>query len=108
MLVEALVGGVVLGFCVSYALVRRAARIPVKSPFVAGMALSLVALAAATLVVDVPAKLLTPVSDPVRYLLIAALFNVVRFLALGATVGGLYGRSARALTSARPSPELQG
>ena len=99
MLVEALVGGVVLGLCVSYALVRRAARIRVTSPVIAGMALSVVALTAATLIVDLPAKLLTPVS----YLLVAALFNAVRFLALGATIGALYGRWARAHTSVRPA-----
>ncbi|MGV8849615.1 MAG: hypothetical protein ACOH16_08715 [Propionibacteriaceae bacterium] len=107
MLVEALFGGVVLGFCVSYAVVRRAARIPLKSPVAAGMAMSVVALAAVTLIVDLPAKLLTPLNDPVRYLLIAALFNALRILALGATVGWLYGRMARAQVSARPSPELQ-
>jgi len=107
MLVEVLVGGVVLGFCVSYPLVRLAARIPVKSPVVAGMALSLVALTAVTLILDLPAKLLSPVNDPVRYLLIGALFNAVRILALGAMVGGLYGRWARVQASLRPSPELQ-
>lgn len=103
MLVEALVGGVVLGFCVSYAVVRRAARIPVKSLVAAGMAMSVVALAAVSLIVDLPAKLLTPLNDPVRYLLIAALFNAVRFLALGATIGALYGRWARADASSRPA-----
>jgi hypothetical protein len=104
MLGGALIGGVALGFCVSYALVRLAARIPVKSPVLAGMVLSLVALTVVTLIVDLPAKLLTPTNDPVRYLVIAALFNAVRILALGATTGGLYRRWARAQASVPPRP----
>jgi hypothetical protein len=43
----------------------------------------------------------------VRYVLIAALFSAVRILALGATIGGLYGRWAIVRASVRPSPELQ-
>jgi len=92
MLAEALFGGLVLGFCVAYALVRRGARMPVTSPVLASMVLSMIALAAVTLLIEVPAKLLTPTGDPGRYFLVAALINLVRILALGAMVGLLYRR----------------
>ncbi len=95
MLVEALFGGLTLGFCVAYVLERRTVRLPIKRPVLASMGLSLVALTAVTLLIEVPAKLLTPHSDPVRYFLVGMLFNLVRILALGAAVGLLHDRHAR-------------
>jgi hypothetical protein len=90
MLGEALVGGLILGCCVAYALVRRGARVPVKRPVLTAIVLSMVALTAVTLLIEVPAKFLTSLGDPVRYFLIGTLFNLVRILALGAVVGFLY------------------
>jgi hypothetical protein len=92
MLVAALAGGLVLGFAVSYGLVRHGARIPVTNPVLESMVLSLLVLVAVTVLVEVPAKFLTPMANPVRYFLIGTSFNLVRILALGAVVGLLNGR----------------
>jgi len=65
MLGEALVGGLILGCCVAYALVRRGARVPVKRPVLTAIVLSMVALTAVTLLIEVPAKFLTSLgADP--------------------------------------------
>jgi hypothetical protein len=53
-----------------------------------------------TMVIEVPAKLLTPMSDAWRYFLIGAVFNVLRILALGVAIGYLYARlNASAMSS---------
>jgi hypothetical protein len=44
------------------------------------------------MLIEVPAKFLTPTSDAVRYFLIGAMFNVLRILALGVAIGYLYDR----------------
>ncbi|TFC44355.1 MULTISPECIES: hypothetical protein [Cryobacterium] len=92
MLLEAMFGGMVLGFGVSYSLVRFYDRLPTQSPVLKSLLLSLTALVAVTALVEVPAKLLTPTPDAWRYFLIAALFNVIRIAALGVVIGLLYGR----------------
>lgn len=91
MLIEALVGGLVVGFCVAYVLVRWDEKIPPTSPMLKSVLLSVVALIAATLFVEVPAKFLAPTTaSPLQYFLIGAAFNVVRILALGVVIGYLY------------------
>jgi len=92
MLLEAVLGGLVLGFGVSYFLLRFFDRLPTQSPVLKSMLLSLIALVAVTALVEVPAKLLTPTHDAWQYFLIAALFNVIRIAALGVVIGLLYGR----------------
>ncbi|MGV9713737.1 hypothetical protein ACWDTI_24105 [Gordonia sp. NPDC003424] len=89
MLVQALLGGVILGSAVSVALVRFAGRIPGHGRFQKSLVLSLAALAMVTVVIEIPAKFLGDVPDPMRYLLIATVFNAVRILALGAVVGAV-------------------
>ena len=91
MLAEALVGGLALGFAVSYVLYRHFDRIPTRSPMAKAILLSLLALVVLTVLVDVPGKFFTATENPVRYFVIAAAFNMVRFLALGVAVGALYG-----------------
>lgn len=90
MLVAALLGGLVLGTGVSYALLRFFDRIPARSPILKSLLLSTVALVMVTTLVEVPAKLLTPTGDAWRYFLIGTTFNVVRFAALGVVIGYLY------------------
>jgi heme A synthase len=92
MLLEALVGGLIVGFGVSYSLLRFFDNLPTNSPILKSVILSLVALIVATLLIEVPAKSLTATSDPLRYFLIGAVFNVLRFLALGVVIGYLYDR----------------
>jgi hypothetical protein len=92
MLLEAMLGGLVLGFGVSYFLLRFFDRLPTQSPVLKSMLLSLIALVVVTALVEVPAKFLTPTHDASRYFLIAALFNAIRIPALGVVIGLLYGR----------------
>lgn len=98
MLVEALVGGLVIGLCVGVVLIRFVDRIPTRRPVSKALLLSLVALIAVTLVVELPAKVLAAPHDALRLFGIAALFNSVRILALGLAVGALYARLDRHVT----------
>ena len=91
MLVEALVGGLIIGFGVSYFLLRFYEKIPTKHPILKSVILSLIALIIAT-ILEVPSHFLIPNSDPMRYFLMGLLFNVLRILALGIVIGYLYKR----------------
>jgi hypothetical protein len=92
MLLEALLGGLIIGTCVSYYLLRFFDKIPTTSPMAKSLVLSFVAFVFVTLLLEVPAKFLTPMSGAVHYFLIASLFNGLRILALGAVIGHLYSR----------------
>lgn len=102
MLLEALLGGLILGFGVSYSLLRFFDRIPTRNPILKSLLLSFVALVMVTVLIEIPAKSLTPASDAWRYFLIGATFNVLRIMALGVVIGSLYDRlDARATRSLR-------
>ena len=92
MLLEALLGGLIIGFCVSYLLLRFFDKIPTKNPILKSVILSFIVLIVVTMLVEVPAKFLTTTSDALRYFLIGAIFNGLRILALGIVIGYLYGR----------------
>ena len=93
MLLEALMGGLIIGFCVSYCLLRFFDNIPATNPILKSVLVSFIALISVTMLIEVPAKLFTTTSDALRYFLIGALFNVLRILALGIGIGYLYDRS---------------
>ena len=90
MLLEALIGGLVIGFCVSYSLLRFFDKLPTKSPILKSIILSFNALVIVTMLIEVPAKFLTSTNDALHYFLVGTMFNVIRFLALGMVVGHLY------------------
>lgn len=90
MLLEALLGGLILGALVGFSLLRHFDAIPMRSPILKSVFLSSIALIVLTVLIEAPSKLLTPAGDAWRYFLIAALFNVLRILALGLAVGYLY------------------
>jgi Na+/melibiose symporter-like transporter len=92
MLLEALVGGLIIGFGVSFFLVRFFDKIPTKNPILKSVILSSIALILFTILLEVPAKFLTNTNDAVHYFLIGTLFNVLRILALGIVIGYLYKR----------------
>ena len=92
MLLEALLGGLIIGFCVSYCLLRFFDNIPTMNPILKSVIVSFIALISVTMLIEVPAKLLTTTSDALRYFLIGAVFNVLRILALGIGIGYLYDR----------------
>lgn len=87
MLLQALVGGVVLGFVVSFVLTRFPETLLGRSLVVKALVLSLVLLVLVTLVIEVPAKMFTGIGDPLRYLAMATVFNAIRIPALGLVVG---------------------
>ena len=90
MTVAALIGGMVIGFCVSYCLLRFFDKLPTKKPILKSVILSFIVLLIATLLIEVPAKFFAPTSDALHYFLVAAMFNVIRILALGIVIGYLY------------------
>jgi hypothetical protein len=90
MLFEALVGGLIIGFGVSFFLIRFFDKIPTKNPVLKSTILSIIALIAFTLLLEVPAKFLTNTNDAMHYFFIGLLINVLRILALGIVIGYLY------------------
>lgn len=81
-LVEALVGGLVIGFCVSYFLLRSFERIPGKNPILKALILSFSAMAII--------EFLSAIGNPAHasvYLVLDTGMNFPRFLALGWTIG---------------------
>jgi len=96
MLVESLVGGLVIGFCVSYLLLRFFDKIPIETPILKSVVLSLLILVLVTILLQGPASSLTT-SDDLRYFLVGTAFNVLRFLALGIAIGYLCARLYKGL-----------
>jgi hypothetical protein len=86
-LVEALVGGLIIGCCVSYFLLRFFDKLQTKNPILKSVILSFVAL----VVIEALSTFVNPNNTSV-YLLIDTGMNVPRFLALGIVVGYLYKR----------------
>jgi len=84
-LVQALVGGLIIGCCVSYFLLRFFDKIPTKKTILKALILSF----AAMFMIEVLSTLGNP-SNAFVYLLIDTGMNVPRFLALGLVVGHLY------------------
>lgn len=80
--------GIIIGCCVSCFLLRFADKIPVRGPILRSVILSSIALVIAVILFDVP-MLLQMQGAPLYYFLIGVLFNAVRFLLLGISVGYL-------------------
>jgi len=95
MLVEALIGGLIVGFGVSFFLLRFLDKIPTKNPILKSLILSSIALIIVTVILEVPSKFFTNTNDALHYFLIGALFNILRILALGIVIGYLYQRLYR-------------
>jgi hypothetical protein len=95
MLLEALIGGLIIGFCISYSLLRFFDKLPTKNPILKPVILSFIVLLIVTLLIEVPAKFLTPTNDALHFFLIGTLFNVIRIPTLGIVIGYLYDRLNR-------------
>jgi hypothetical protein len=91
MIIESLIGGLIIGFCVSYFLLRFFDKLPTDNPILKSIILSFIVLVIITILIGGPSSFLTP-NDPLRYFLIGTLFNVLRILALGIGIGYLYKR----------------
>jgi len=84
-LVEALCGGLVTAFCISFFLLRFEKRIPGKTPILKALILSFGAM--------VIIEALSALGDPAhafKYLLVDTGMNIPRFLALGLVIGWLF------------------
>jgi F0F1-type ATP synthase assembly protein I len=84
-LVQALVGGLVIGCCVSYFLLRFFDKIPTKKTIVKALILSF----AAMFMIEILSTLGNP-SNASVYLLIDTGMNVPRFLSLGIVIGYIF------------------
>ena len=91
MLLEALLGGLMIGFCVSYFLLRFFDKIPTKNPILKSLILSFIVLIIVTISIGGPSSFLAT-GNVLRYFLIGTIFNVLRVLALGIGIGDLYNR----------------
>jgi hypothetical protein len=89
MLLEALLGGLIIGFCVSYSLLRFFDKIPTKNPISKSVLLTFIILIIVTISIGGPSSFLAT-SDVLRYFLIGTIINVIRILALGIVIGYLY------------------
>lgn len=88
MILESLVGGLVIGCGVSFAMFRLADEMPTTHPILRSVVLSHVALVG----IEAFSALLAP-GHPLIYFLIGAELNIPRFLALGLVVGYLYSKT---------------
>jgi Na+/phosphate symporter len=97
--VTSLLMGMIIGYCVSYFLLRYFDKIPLKNPILKSVMISSIALIIAVLLIDVPQSFfgMSNSFDAVYYFLIGVLFNAARFLLLGIVIGYLYNERTHSL-----------
>jgi len=91
MLLESLLGGLMIGFCLSYFLLRFFDQIPTRDPISKSVMLTFIVLIIVTILNGGPSRFLAT-GNASRYFLIGTIFNLLRFLALGIVIGYLYKR----------------
>jgi hypothetical protein len=89
MLLAALIGGLIIGFWVSYFLLRFFDKLPTQDPISKSVILTFIVLIIVTILIGGPSSFLAT-SDALHCFLIGTIFNVLRFLALGIGIGYLY------------------
>jgi hypothetical protein len=87
--------GLMIGFCVSYSLLRFFDKIPTKDPILRSVIISLIALVMMTILNLVPHGFLGQ-RDILHYFLIGIMLDAPRFLLLGIVIGCLYRRLCKA------------
>jgi Na+/phosphate symporter len=90
--VYSLLMGMIIGYGVSYFLLRYFDKIPSKNPILKSVMISSIALIIAVIVIDVPQSFfgMRNSFNALYYFLIGVLFNIARFLLLGIVIGYLY------------------
>ena len=86
MLIEALIGGLIIGLGVSYFLLRFFDRIPAKDPILKSGILSSIVLVIVTILLGGPSSFYAT-NNILRYFIIGTTFNVIRIIALGIAIG---------------------
>jgi hypothetical protein len=89
--VGSLPAGLIIGYCVSYSVLRFFDKFPTKNPVLNSVIVSLIALVVATILILVPHSLLGQ-RDVLHYFLIGIMLDIPRFLLLGLVIGYLYKR----------------
>ena len=91
--------GMIIGYCVSYFLLRYFDKIPSKNPMLKSGIISFIALIIAVILIDVPQSFfgISNSSDALYYFLIGVMFNGARFLLLGIVIGYLYNERTHSL-----------
>ena len=97
--VASLLMGMIIGYCVSYFLLRYFDKIPSKNPILKSVIISFIALIIAVILIDVPQSFfgMRNSFDALYYFLIGVMFNVARFLLLGIVIGYLYNERTHSL-----------
>jgi len=98
MLLEALIGGLIIGFWVGYLLLRFFDRIPGKDPILKSVILSSIVLVIITVSIAGPSSF-TSTGDVLRYFIIGTTFNLIRFLALGIAISYACKRQGRMIVA---------
>ena len=88
--IGSLPAGMIIGFLVSFSLLRFFDKIPTKNPILKSVILSFIALVIATILIEAPASFGT--SNALYYFLFGTMLNVPRFLFVGIVIGYLYKR----------------
>ena len=90
--VTSLLMGMIIGYGVSYILLRYFDKIPSKNPILKSVMISSIALIIAVIVIDVPQSFfgMSNSFNASYFFLIGVMFNVARFLLLGIVIGYLY------------------
>jgi hypothetical protein len=86
MLLESLIGGLIIGFWVSYPLLRFYDRIPAKDPILKSVILTSAVLVIVTILLGGPSSFYAT-NNVLRYFIIGTVFNMIRTLALGLAIG---------------------
>lgn len=91
--------GMIIGYCVSYFLLRYFDKIPSKNPIIKSGIISSIALIIALTLIDVPQSFfgMSNPFDALHYFLIGVMFNAARFLLLGIAIGYLYNERANSI-----------
>ncbi len=101
MLLESLIGGLIIGWWVSYPLLRFFDRIPIKDPILKSVILSSIVLVIVTILLGGPSSYFAT-NNVLRYFVIGTIFNVIRILALGITIGIVCKRQYRGINLPKP------
>lgn len=86
MLLEALIGGLIIGLLFSFLLLRFYDEIPAKDPVLKSVILSGMVLLMITISIGNPSSF-NGTNDVLRYFVIGTIFNAIRILALGVAIG---------------------
>jgi Na+/phosphate symporter len=97
--VTSLLMGMIIGYCVSYFLLRYFDKIPSKNPILKSGIISFIVLIIVVILIDVPQSFfgMRNSFDALYYFLIGVMFNIARFLLLGIVIGYLYNERTHSL-----------